>query len=490
VNRLRRLRPRTLRGRLTVWLVVILVAGSAVLGVMTALFLRSFLISRLDQQLNQAGGRFSAGLERGESGPAGNDHDADNATPGQSVGTVGVRLLRGAVTNAAIVTAQGKNRSLHFDGDDVAALRALVPGGAPRTEDLDAVGDYRLQAVAGRDGDVQITGLPLRPVTDTLARLALVEAAVFLGIVIAGGTATMLIVRRTMRPLERLTATALEISELPLADSDIELPRTIAPQEPVSEVDQMSVAFTHMLERIRSALIERNTTEQRLRRFVADASHELRTPLATISANAEYALRPDTGIDSEGGAAALKRITAASDRMANLVADLLLLARLDAGRPLETEEVDLTRLVLEAVTDARAAGPDHHWRMELPDEIVMVRGDGERLHQVIANLLSNARTHTPTGTTVTTRLASSEDGILVSVADDGPGIPVERRDELFDRFTRGDSSRSRASGSTGLGLAIARGIAGAHGGSLMLGDSDGPGACFQLLLPTNEQTLG
>ena len=477
---LRGLRPRTLRGQLTVGLVLVLVAASAVLGVATALFLRSFLINRLDQQLTEAGGRYSSGLERGQGS---NDGDADNAVPGQSEGTVGVRLLNGKVTNAAIVTPQGKNRSLNFSAADVAALRALVPGGSPRTHDLKAVGDYRLQAVAGRDGDVQIAGLPLHPITETLARLALVEGALFVVILITGGAVITVVVRRTMRPLGRLTATAVEVSELPLTDAGIELPRTVLPAEPVSEVDQMSVAFTHMLEHVRTALVERDATERRLRRFIADASHELRTPLATIRANAEYALRADAGNATVAEAEALTRITAATERMANLVNDLLLLARLDAGRPLERETVDLTRLVLDAVTDARTAATEHQWRLELPEEIVTVAGDSERLHQVLANLLRNAHNHTPPGTTVTTRLVCSGDSVEVSVSDDGPGIAVEDQPELFDRFTRGDSSRSRAHGSTGLGLAIAQGIATAHGGTLTLDSGAGKGACFRLRLP-------
>ncbi|MCW2549564.1 MAG: histidine kinase [Mycobacterium sp.] len=478
----RRLRPRTLRGQLTVGLVLILVAASAVLGVATALFLRSFLVDRLDQQLAEAGGRYSAGLERGQGT---NDGDADNATPGQAEGTVGVRLLNGKVTNAAIVTPQGKNRNLDFSAGDVAALRELVPGGSARSEDLKTVGDYRLQAVVGRDGDVQITGLPLHPVTETLARLALVEGALFVVILIAGGAVTTLVVRRTMRPLGLLTATATEVSELPLTDADTELPRTVLPSEPASEVDQMSVAFTHMLEHVRKALDERDATERRLRRFIADASHELRTPLATIRANAEYALRADAGNATDAEAEALTRITAATERMANLVDDLLLLARLDAGRPLERQPVDLTRLVLDAVTDARTAAPDHHWRLALPEEIVTVTGDVERLHQVVANLLRNAHNHTPPGTTVSTRLVCADDCVEVSVSDDGPGIRDEDQPELFDRFTRGDTSRSRAHGSTGLGLAIARGIATAHGGTLTLDPAPGGGALFRLRLPNH-----
>ncbi len=475
-----RLQPKTLRGRITLWMVIILLVTSAALGVVTVLFLRSFLINRLDQQLAQAGGRYAASLDRGgeSAGP-----EADDAVPGQSAGTIGVRLVNGTATQAAIITDDGTNRDLRFDASDTAALRALRAGGPARTKDLDAVGDYRLQAVAGPDGEIQITGLPLHPVNDTLARLALVELTVFGVVLMAGAVVTAVVVRRTMRPLGRLTATALEVSELPLTAAGTELPRPETPSDPISEVDQMGAAFTHMLEHVRGALADRDATERRLRRFIADASHELRTPLATIRANAELAARPDGGGSAEATAVALRRITFATDRMSNLVADLLLLARLDAGRPLERNEVDMTRVVLEAVTDARAASADHKWQLELSGEIVTVSGDEERLYQVLANLLSNARIHTPPGTTVTTGLNEIDGIVQVWVRDDGPGIAPERQAELFDRFTRGDSSRSRLHGSTGLGLAIARGIATAHEGTLTVSDAPGGGACFWLRLP-------
>ena len=285
-----RWRPnRTLRGRLTVGLVGILLLACALLGAATAVFLRSFLLSQLDGQLAAAGGRFSASLEHGKLAPGGEDGDADNAVPGQSVGTIGVRLVDGRVTRAAIVADDGTNRSLAFPAADTATLTALVPGGGPISADLDAVGDYRLDAVAGDDGDVQITGLPLHSVNQTLARLAVIEAVVFGGLVVAGGVTTAVVVRRTLRPLERVSATALHVSELPLTDADTALPTSIAPAHPTSEVDQVSVAFDHMLEHVRSALAARDGTEARLRQFVADASHELRTPLATIRAHAEYA---------------------------------------------------------------------------------------------------------------------------------------------------------------------------------------------------------
>jgi len=238
-----------------------------------------------------------------------------------------------------------------------------------------------------------------------------------------------------------------------------------------------------MLGHVEDALARRQASESRLRRFAADASHELRTPLAAIRGYAELARR-DPGTLPPEVAHALDRVESESARMSALVEDLLLLARLDAGRPLESAPVDLTRLALDATSDARAAGPDHRWRLELPEGPVPVSGDDQRLHQVIANLLSNARTHTQAGTTVVVAVSRAGDGgtAELSVTDDGPGIPAELQPDLFERFVRGDSSRSRAAGSTGLGLSIVAAVVAAHHGTV--GVTSEPGRTrFLITLP-------
>ena len=469
---------------------LILLVASVVLGVSTTLFLRSFLVNRLDQQLSAAKGRYSASLERGQNNPGGSDADADNAVPGQSTGTLGVRLVSGGVAQAAVVDSTGKNEGVRFSAGDVAQLRSLPIGHGSGTRELSTLGDYRLQAVPGRDGDVQVTGLPLAPIAATLTRLIVIEASLFGLLLVAAAVVTGLVVKHTMRPLARLTETAVEVSQLPLTAAGTALPAAAIPHDPATEVDQMAAAFGHMLEHVRSALSARDSTERRLRAFVADASHELRTPLATVSANAEFIGRSDADVLSPPATEALDRITSAAGRMGHLVADLLLLARLDAGRPLGRERVDLTWLLLAAVDEARVAGTDHRWRLDLPEDVVTLTGDPDRLQRVVANLLSNARVHTPEGTTVTSTLRLSGDQATIIVCDNGPGVPPEQQTELFQRFTRGDSSRSRQHGSTGLGLAIARGIAIAHGGTLQVGDTSGGGASFLLRLPLDraEQT--
>jgi two-component system OmpR family sensor kinase len=236
-----------------------------------------------------------------------------------------------------------------------------------------------------------------------------------------------------------------------------------------------------MLGHVGNALERRQASEERLRHFAADASHELRTPVANVRGHAELALRHKGPVPTEVQRA-LDRIQSESERMTGLVDDLLLLARLDAGRALARSPVDLTRLVLDATEDARATGPGHRWLLDLPEEAVTVVGDEHRLHQAIGNLLANARTHTPPGTEVTVALSAEAADVRLTVTDTGPGIPEELTPEVFGRFVRADHSRSRTAGSTGLGLAIVYAVVTGHGGTV--GVQSRPGrTAFTVTLP-------
>ena len=268
-----------------------------------------------------------------------------------------------------------------------------------------------------------------------------------------------------LRPLHRVTEHASAVARLPLASGEVAMPRPLPDTDPRTEVGQVAAALNHMLGHVEDALVRRQAGEERLRHFAADASHELRTPVANIRGHAELALRHRGPVPADIRHA-LERIQSESQRMTHLVDDLLLLARLDAGRPLEHEQVDLTRLVLDAVDDARAAGPGHRWVLDLPEEPVLVPGDAHRLQQALGNLLANARTHTPAGTEVTVALTSDADGARLTVSDNGPGIPAELQPEVFARFVRADQARSRSTGSTGLGLAIVHAIVTAHHGTV------------------------
>jgi two-component system OmpR family sensor kinase len=255
-----------------------------------------------------------------------------------------------------------------------------------------------------------------------------------------------------------------------------------ADTDPRTEVGQVGSALNRMLGHVADALAVRHASETRVRQFVADASHELRTPLAAIRGYAELTRRSRDEVPRDV-AHALGRVESESARMTTLVDDLLLLARLDSGRPLDNDAVELSGLVVDAVNDAHAAGPEHRWLLSLPDQAITVPGDTARLHQVLANLLANARTHTPPGSTVTTGLTTTSDGWAeVTVTDDGPGIPPDLLPDIFERFARGDTSRSRAAGSTGLGLAIVAAVVDAHRGAVSVGSIRGR-TVFTVRLP-------
>jgi two-component system OmpR family sensor kinase len=479
LRRALRLRGRSLRFQIVALLLVLLSVSFVAVAGATALSLRGFLIERLDQQLVAAGDRFTNSLEEPD------DHDADNdaqfgAVQGQAAGTLGARVIAGRVV-AVEVVAHDSDDSPSVSAHDKTILATLTATTHPRTIHLPGLGDYRVTVERGDDQDLLVTGLPQHPVDDTIARLLLIEVTVFAIALLVTGLVGALSVRWSMRPLRRVAATAREVSGLPLSTGTVSLPERVTVAAPQTEAGQVADAFNHMLEHVESALRERHTSEDRLRRFIADASHELRTPVSVVRSHAEYAQRVG-GALPEPVAEALSRISAESERMGHLVEDLLLLARLDSGRPLQREAVDVTRLVLDAASDARVIGTDHVWRLDLPEREVLVVGDPHALHQVVANLLANARTHTPAGTTVTTTLVVDPAGqARVTVADDGPGIAADVLPRVFDRFVRADAARARPDGS-GLGLSIVTAIIHAHHGSVAV-DSGAGGTTFTVELP-------
>jgi two-component system OmpR family sensor kinase len=348
-------------------------------------------------------------------------------------------------------------------------LRGLADVGTGHTVTV-AGSSYRVMAQKDRAGNALVVGLPTQEIDETIRNLWRWSALLTLvGVGLAGVGGTWL-VRRQMRPLYAVAETARAVSTQDLSTGGTAI-GTRVPDDLVdeqSEVGQVGSALNTLLDHIDDALAARHRSEQQVRQFVADASHELRTPLATIHGYAELSRRQLTGAgpeDAEALLVALGKVETEADRMSALVADLLLLARLDSGRPLAREEVDLTRLLLEAVADARVVAPGHKWQLTLPDEPVTVLGDEARLHQVVSNLLGNAHSHTPAGTTVTVTASAGEAVVTLAVHDDGPGLPENLVGEAFDRFTRGDSSRTRASGGAGLGLSLVSAIADAHGGS-------------------------
>ncbi|WP_236653153.1 sensor histidine kinase [Streptacidiphilus melanogenes] len=470
--------PRTLRGRLVAGLLALLVLAGTAIGLVTVAELHRFLVDKLDQQLVQTGGRYAMSLQT----------DPHGDTRAQAVGTLGVALRDGRVEADGVVDGDaddavgGSARDHPVLGARVqAALQTIPVGGAPTTRDLGPLGRYRVIAQRGKEGDTLVSGLPLNQVESTVRRLLLVELLVFAGLFALTAAAGTFWVRLALRPLERVTRTAEQVSALPLASGEVTLRERVPDENPQTEVGRVGVALNLMLGHVEDALAQRQAVEERLREFAADASHELRTPVASIRGHAELALRnPEP--TPEPVRHALRRIEAESQRMGAIVEDLLLLARLDAGRPLASAEVDLTRIALDCVTDARAVGPDHKWQLELPAEPLLIRGDANRLRQVVTNLLANARVHTPAGTQVVLALQAVPDGVRLSVTDTGPGIPDHLTAHVFERFVRGDRARSRATGSTGLGLAIVHAVTTAHGGTVAV-DSEPGRTAFEVRLP-------
>lgn len=487
-------RPWSLRTRLVVSAVALIAVVGAAIGTVTTLALRSYLVDRLDDQL-------SVSLDMATRGPGAGKAARENSlgfvlAPGNPTGTAGIRLDSDGKVLGTGLSSPGDGSPLdHVRPLSTAQTEALLAAARPAAHgrpgpvalDLPGLGGYRVRGAP--DGSL-VLAIPLRDVDRTVGTLVGVEVSVTLAGLIAASLAGQALIAVALRPLRRVAATATRVSELPLHSGEPALHERVpdAEADPRTEVGQVGAALNRMLGHVSSALTARQQNEMRVRQFVADASHELRTPLASIRGYAELTRRgrEETGPDTRH---ALGRIESEATRMTGLVEDLLLLARLDAGRPLSTSDTDLAPLVVDAVSDARAAGPDHHWRLELPDEPAPVRADPARIQQVLVNLLANARTHTPPGTTVTAHVSRETSAVRLRIADDGPGIPPQLLPHVFERFARGDASRSRAAGSTGLGLAIVQAVVAAHGGQVDVRSEPGRTA-FEVLLPLADAPAG
>ncbi len=493
-------KPRTLRTRLVVASVVLIAVVCAVIGTVTTLALRSHLYEQLDGRLDEVTAR-AAGFG---GGPPGSDPHKKNETGNKPLPTFNLSdfvthgpesesMIAAKVQNGVITEAKVSKKS--SDSTDLSgmapndlkeaqrsALNTVSQDGRQHTVDIPGLGEYRVEYRTGVNGSYYVA-IPTTDVNKTLSTLMIIEASVTAAALVAAGIAGTVIVGVATRPLRRVAATATRVSELPLHTGEVNLSERVPESEtdPHTEVGQVGAALNRMLDHVHAALHSRQQSEMRVRQFVADASHELRTPLASIRGYAELTRRgrEQVGPDTRH---ALGRIESEAGRMTLLVEDLLLLARLDAGRPLQFEQTDLIPLVVDTVSDSRAAGMDHNWRLDLPDEPALVSADAARIQQVLVNLLGNARKHTPPGTTVTARVQRRGPWMCVDVEDNGQGIPPDLLPHVFERFARGDSARSRATGSTGLGLAIVQAVATAHGGAVTV-DSVPGRTVFTVHLP-------
>ncbi|MGV2985824.1 sensor histidine kinase [Microbacterium sp. AGC85] len=392
---------------------------------------------------------------------------------------------------ASGVMVDGSGQVRDLSDEQLAAINEALSGRASGTITFPGPGGRSYQLLVTQTSVTQysdkinvVTGLPRDAIQSSIAQLFTVITLATLGGLILLALTTAITIRVSLRPLRAVAGTATRVANQPLDRGEVSITERVPASEadPRTETGMVGAALNTLLDHVNDSLASRQKNEERMRRFVADASHELRTPLASIRGYSELSLR-DRELP-ETAQTALERIQAQSLRMTRLVEDLLLLARLDEGQELVHGTVDLTQLALEGLTDARPTAPGHHWIIEVPEEPVVMLGDAGRLHQVVANLLANARTHTPEGTTITLSVAREGEDAVIRVHDDGPGIDPQVRDELFARFARGDSSRARQTGGTGLGLAIAKAIVEGHHGTIGV-DSEPGSTTFTVRFPVS-----
>jgi len=493
----------SLRTRLITLMIVLLAVLGLIVGGVAETFLHKTLYDRLDSQLLDASRKAGDGGQHGFPGQGSNPelpwlavpppgaqaqsivlYLSESSAGGPAVAGGGLVVYREGQNSSDVDEYRPRNDYQQLPAEAITALGRVAPVNVATDVDLGGtLGDYRVVATITRDGTIAVTGQSLQETRSTLLSVAAVTGGAVLLALLIAGWAGAVIIRRTLKPLARVAATAGRVSELELDRGEVDMAQRVplADTDVRTEVGQVGAALNRLLDHVGNALEARHASEMQVRQFVADASHELRTPLAAIRGYAELSRRSRQPVPDEV-AHVLRRVESAAQRMTALVEDLLLLARLDAGRPLGHDPVDLTMLAVDAVSDAHAAGPRHDWQLDLPDEPVTVVGDGARLHQVLANLLANARTHTPEGTTVTVGVSATRDVAKIRVLDGGPGIPAELQPRIFERFARGDSSRSRAAGSTGLGLSIVHAVVTAHHGRVMVSSEPGR-TVFTVLLP-------
>ena len=321
-----------------------------------------------------------------------------------------------------------------------------------------------------------MVALPLDDVNSTLQRLLLTEIFVTAAVLLVAVGLGLWLVRVGLRPLRNIEGTAANI-----AGGQLSL--RVEQADDRTEVGRLGMALNTMLERIEDAFAKQQASEERLRRFVADASHELRTPVSAVGAYAELFERGAQQRPADL-ARVLRGVRVETSRMQALIEDLLLLTRLDEGRPLERRPVELVGLAGEAAEAAQTISGD--WPLSIEaDEPVEVTGDRMRLREILDNLLANVRTHTPPGTRTTLRVRQEGDEAILEVADEGPGLEAEDAARVFERFYRADPSRARDRGGTGLGLAVVAALVEAHGGRVEVDAMPGAGATFRVRLPVS-----
>ena len=467
------MKPRSLRAQLLAGVLAIVSAALIAIGAVAVRGLRDEVRSLSDSQVAHSLAAFGYLHAKGLEGNS-----------GQAPGTVIALLRDGRAVYTNVVTDGEPAPAAPDVVRDLEAAGGL--GGGPRTVELGSLGPHRVGSQAADSGDRLVSAVSLNEANRTLAHNTLLVAALVLLALLATAAATAILVRNALKPLRRVAAIAGHVATLPLEAAEYRITARVDERDtdPDSEVGTVGLTLNHMLDNVDSALTKMAQSDRHTRQFLTDASHELRTPLAAIRGYAELT-RQESDQLPPMTEYALQRIESESQRMSTLVEDLLLLSRLDERQDLQIEQVDLCDLVAHAVNDAAVSAPDHHFRAELPDSPVLVLGDQARLQQLVANLLGNARVHTPAGTTVTASVGASNGAVDIVVGDDGPGIPEEIMPNLFGRFVRADKGRSREMGCSGLGLAIVASIVDAHRGTVTAESRPGR-TVFTVRLPAAE----
>ena len=462
----------SLRGRLLIGVISLVVIGLLVANVATYLSLQKFLVGRVDDQLRS--GVAEVSTELGAPGPSSNRSTAfPPGTVAELLGTDG-SVVKTKVAESGFGTTTSAvtpvlPTALPSKGLDTPADPFTVTGS-------DHVTQFRMTDwPEGRFGGQYIVlAIPLTDVASTLSQLLQLEALISLGVVLGTALLAFVIIEVGLRPLRRMGVVAGDIAAGDLS-------RRVEPATPKTEIGRLGLALNAMLSQIEAAFAQRTASEKRLRRFIADASHELRTPLTSIRGYSEMLRRgaAESTVDSD---LARRRIEEESVRMSALVDDMLLIARLDQGRPLQTEPVDLQVIARDAAADARVVAPQRQITVHAPDPIV-VSGDDTRLRQVVGNLVRNALVHTPATTPIEIGVTRQNGSARLSVVDHGRGLRVDDRERIFEPFYRADPSRSRDSGGAGLGLSIVNAVVAAHGGRVEVKETSGGGATFEVALP-------
>ncbi|MDU7486179.1 MAG: HAMP domain-containing sensor histidine kinase [Cutibacterium avidum] len=465
--------PHTLGRRLVVRVIAMVAVLAVLLGGATTYGTNRILTKQLDEQV-------STSLRKLARHPFGIGGPGPEDVLGNQVGTVfitqaGDLCQTSVVSEGSVTTA--------YCGERARALLDVERDGHGHDFDISDSGKYRVMAQT-QDGITYVVAMPRTKLVRAIRELLALEGVATALVLATAYIGTRAVVIKSLRPLNQLASIATGVSEMDLDSGEVNLDVHIPPDltDPRTEVGQVGQAFSHMLSNVGGALESRQKSEMKVRQFVADASHELRNPLASIRGYAELTRRRRDEM-SPDAQFALGRIEAEASRMSALVEDMLLLARLDNDQKLDLQPTDLVELVLNAVSDSRAAGPDHVWTLDLPDEPVTVMADPDRLMQVVVNVLSNARKHTPAGVTVHTSVTRQRDSAVVIIADTGPGIPEAVKPLIFERFARADVSRTGSrEGSTGLGMSIVAAVMAAHGGAAEV-DSTDRGTTMTLRLP-------